>query len=296
MNRLPPMQILVLVFVLVTVALPFTGAAAPVGNLGDAMLWNPGPFRIEGGLAAVISLGVENQTNRLPSQMTRFAWINPNNVPAEERHYQQVRSSKNELTTMGAKIGIPYKDKALVYLVAGTSEASVDLHYEDWTVAFRAFETDSSFESDSDVFYGVGLGFIMHRGEYRKIPMTLGMDISYRRYSIEENRIATDGLSYASDLDEIQLAVCLSAQLKRFSPYAGVKISSITGTEDYVNQNEETSYFDEGYIHYTEDITWSKDVGYFFGVTTSIKGFLSVGLEFRGGDENAMGINATTRF
>lgn len=296
MNRLPPKLVIVFVFAVLSLSLAETGSAAPVGNLGDAMLWNPGPFRTQGGLAAVVSLSVESQTNRLPSQMTRFVWTNPNNVPLEERHFQQIRSSKNELKTMGAKIGIPFKDKALVYLVAGTSEASVDLHYEDWTVAFKAFETDSRFDSDSDVFYGVGLGFIMHRGEYRKIPMTLGMDISYRRYSIEENRIATDGLSYASDLDEIQMAVCLSAQLKRFSPYAGVKISSITGTEDYVNQNEETSYFDEGYIHYTEDITWYRNVGYFFGVTIPVKGFLSVGLEFRGGDENAMGINATTRF
>ena len=294
MNRLP--RRLLIVFIVSWIFfLPVAGTAAPVGNVGDPMLWSPGPFRQEGGLALVVSATIEKQANRLPSQMTRFAWSNPDILPPEERHYQQSRSSKNTLTTMGAKIGVPYRDSALFYAVVGTSDATIDFHYEDWTIS-RVFFQDHSFESGPNAYFGLGTSFIMHQAEYRKTPVTLGMDISYRHYTIEENRLSSDGLYYASDLDEIQIALCLSAKLKRFQPYAGVKVASVTGTEDYVNKNYATSYFKEGYIHYTEDITWSKNLGYFIGVSSSIKGLLSLGLEVRGGDESAVGVSATTRF
>lgn len=294
MNRSPNMLLIFSVFSFI-VLLPALGLAASVGNIGDPMVWDPGPFQKEGGISIVTSLMYGEQTNRLSEQMTRFPWTNPTTQPLEERHYEQIRSSKNALSTMGVKIGVPYKDKALFYAVAGKSDAKVNFHYGDWTV-LRGFETDNSFESDSDFFYGLGTSFVMQRGEVQKIPLTLGMDISYRRYSIEENRIASEGLSYSSDLDEIQMAVCLAAKLEKFSPYAGVKVASITGTEDYINKNFKTLYFEEGYIHYDQDITWSKNVGYFFGATTSIKGWVSLGIEFRGGDENAMELSATTKF
>ncbi len=293
MNRSPCM----LFFIVFACFITWAGSsfAATVGNIGDPMFWNPGPFQKEGGLSFIVSAVFEKQTNRLPSQMTRFAWANPNITPPEERHYQQVRSSKNSLTTMGMKIGVPFKDRALVYAVVGTSDSKVNFHYEDWTVN-RTYASDDAFESGPDTFFGIGTSFVMERGEFKKIPLTLGMDISYRRYSIGDDRWDADGLTYYSDLDEIQLAVCLSGDLKRFSPYFGVKVGSVTGTEDYMNRNYATAYFDEGYVHYTQDITWSKNIGYFLGATASFKDFVTVTLEFRGGDENAMGLSATTRF
>jgi len=288
MNRTPYM-----LMIFFTLLLPVLGLAAPVGNIGDPMLWNLGPFQTEGGLSLVTMLTFESQINRLPEQMTRFPWTPPGSD--EQRHYSQTRLSKNTLNTLGLKMGIPIKDKVLVYAVVGSSESTIDFHYEDWTVN-RSYESDDTFESGPDIFYGLGTSIVMQRGEYQKIPLTLGMDISYRRYSIEEDRLEAEGIAYSSDLDEIQIAFCLSAETKLFSPYLGVKVASITGTEDYINKNQRTYYFIEEYIHYTQDITWSKNIGYFFGVTTSIKDLLTVGVEFRGGDENAIGLNATTRF
>lgn len=290
MNRTPYM---LLVFFIVM--LPFIGTAAPVGNIGDPMLWNPGPFQTEGGLSLITTLTCESQTNRLPEQMTRFPWTNPTSSTAEQRHYSQTRFSKNTLNTLGMKMGIPIKDTVEIYAVFGTSDSTINFHYTDWTVS-RSYESIDTFESGPDIYYGLGSSIIMQRGEYQEIPLTFGMDISYRRYSIEEDRLKAEGLSYSSTLNEIQLAFCLSAKAELFSPYLGVKVASITGTEDYINQNVTTYYFKEEYIHYTQDITWSKNIGYYFGATTSIKGLVTVGLEFRGGDENAWGINATTRF
>lgn len=288
------MLLIFLTFIIIVV-LPSVGLAAPVGNIGDPMLWNLGPFQNNVRLSLIITVDYESQTNRLPEQITRFPWTNPDVEPLEQRHYPQTRSSKNSLDTLGLKMGIPIKDKALVYAVIGNSDSTINFHYEDWTVD-RSYASDDTFESGPDIYYGLGTSIVLQRGEYQKIPLTLGMDMSYRCYSIKENRIQTDGLSYSSTLDEFQLAFCLSAETKNFSPYLGVKVASITGTEDYINTNFETSYFPEGYIHYAQDITWSKNIGYFMGVTTSIKGFVTLGIEFRGGDENAMGLNATTRF
>lgn len=284
---------MLLIFIILT--LPVSGSAAPVGNIGDPMLWNPGPFQTEGGRSVITTLFYENQTNRLPMQLTRFAWTNPDITPAEERHYSQTRSSKNNLKTAGLKIGMPLKEMAMVYGVIGASEMTVNFKYTDWTVS-RDFSADSEFESGPVVFFGIGTNLIMQRGEFRKIPLTLGMDVSYRRYTIDDDRIAGEGLAYSASFNEVQLAFCLSADAKDFSPYLGIKVASITGSEDYTNNNHATKYFDEGYVHYNQDITWSKNLGYFMGVTTSIKGIVTVGLEFRGGNENAMGINATTRF
>lgn len=290
MTRMPYM--LMILFIIV---LPVIGSAAPVGNIGDTMLWNPGPFQKEGGISLITTLIFESQTNRLPEQITRFGWTNPNVSPLEQRHYPQTRLSKNTLNTFGMKIGMPIKDKAVIYGILGLSDLTIDLHYEDWTVS-RSFESDNTFESSPELFYGIGTSIVMHRGEYKKIPLTIGLDVSYRRYSIDENRLKEEGVSYSSTLDEFQLAFCLSAEAEGYSPYLGVKVASITGTEDYINKNYETKYFDEGYIHYTQDIVWSKNIGYFFGVTTSIKDMVTVGLEFRRGNENAIGLNATTRF
>lgn len=292
MNRTPYMLLIFFIFITV---LPVIGSAAPVGNIGDPVLWNPGPFQTEGGLSLITTLTFERQTNRLPEQITRFGWANPEGTPPEVYHYPQTRWSKNTFNTLGVKLGVPLRDKAVLYGVMGESDITVGLHYEDWTVS-RKYESNDTFESGPGIYFGLGTSLIIQRGEYQKIPLTLGMDISYRRYSIEENRIAGEGLYYSSTLDEFQLAFCLSAEAKNYSPYFGVKVASITGTEEYINKNYETNYFDEGYIHYNQDITWSKNLGYFFGVTTSIKGLVTLGLEFRGGDENAMGFNATARF
>jgi hypothetical protein len=284
-----------MLLIFIILMLPASGSAAPVGNIGDPMLWNPAPFQTEGGLSVITTFFYEDQTNKLPSQITRFAWSNPDVIPLEERHYSQTRISNNNLKTSGLKIGVPLKEMAMVYGIVGASDMTVKFQYEDWTVS-RTFAVNNEFNSGPDVFFGIGSSLVMHRGEYRNIPLTMGMDVSYRHYTIEEDRMAGEGLAYSAAFDEIQFAFCLSADAKDFSPYFGLKVASITGSEDYTNDNHATKYFDEGYIHYTRDITWSKNLGYFMGVTTSIKGVVTVGLEFRGGDENAMGINATTRF
>ncbi len=291
MNRIPYMLVVLFVFVMHGVSV----YAAPVGNIGDPILWNPSPFKKEAGLPLFATLTCERQINHLPEQITRFPWTNPSSTPPEERHYPQTRWSRNSIDTLGVKIGLPIFDKAVVYSVMGYSTATIDFNYKDWTVS-RNFYSLDTFESGPEVFYGCGADFIMHRGEYDRIPFTVGMDVSYRRYHVEEDRLNSDGVSYSANLNEIQLAFSVSSEFENFSPYCGVKVASITGDESYINMNYSTNYYIEGYIHYNQDIVWSKNLGYFLGVTTAIKGLVTVGLEIRGYDENSIGLNATTSF
>lgn len=272
---------------------PGTVFAAPVGNIGQGSSL----FRDNPSILFATSIIADHQKNTFLKQITRFPWTNPGISPPEERHYQQIRQSKTTINTLGAKLGLSILDKGSVYALVGTSVSSIDLTYEDWTVE-RGFNLSESFDSGPELFYGLGASLILHRGEYKKIPLTFGMDVSYRRLTIEEDRLnkVAEQTFYHSDLDEIQLAFCLSADLKRWSPYVGAKVASITGTEEYINRLEDSDYYPEGYIHYNEDITWSKNIGFAAGVTTSITEGLSVGLEVRFGDEQGLGLNATARF
>ena len=272
---------------------PVTVLAAPVGNIGQG----PSLFRDDPSILFVTSIIADSQKNTFLEQITRFPWTNPGITPPEERHYQQVRQSKTTINTLGAKIGLAYTDKGLFYALVGTSTATLDLYYEDWTVE-RGFSLNESFDSGPDLFYGLGASFIIQQGEYKKVPLTLGMDISYRRLTIEENRLTlpAEQTYYHSDLDEIQLAFCLSADLGNWSPYVGARVASLTGTEEYINRLEDSDYYSEGYIHYNEDITWFKNIGFVAGVTKPITDGLSVGLEVRLGDEQGLGLNATARF
>lgn len=276
--------------------LPLGVSAAPVGNLYDPALWDVRPFDHSSPLSLIVGVDLDRQKNTLPEQIRRFPWTNPNSSPAEERHYPQTRYSRNTLSTTGVKIGKPLSGNALIYGLAGVSDAKIGFHYEDWTVS-RTFESDDTFRSGPDVYYGVGASFLMHTETWDStVPWALAMDVKYRRFDIEEDKRTANGTAYACTLDEIQIAFSVSARLSSFSPYIGVKVASITGEETYINENYSTAYFPEGYIHYEDKITWFKNIGYLAGASMDIGEWFSLGLEVRTGDEKGLGINATTRF
>jgi hypothetical protein len=287
-------RILILTFLVFLI--PAAGFPSPVGNIGDPAVWTQGLLKTSGELSFTASVVLDQQTNNLPILVTRFNWTNPDVTPLEERAYSQIRWSHNTMTTLGTKIGVPFGNNALLYALLGSSYSKIKLHYEDWTVS-REYERNDSFSSGPDLYYGLGATIIMQRMEgYENIPLTIGMDINYRRYSTEENKIGINKTSYSSTMDEIQLAISLSANMELASPYAGVKVTSLTGKERYVNQNDATSYYPEGYVNYHNKIVWFKNIGYFVGVTRDISNMFSLGCEIRFGDEKGMGLTATTRF
>ncbi|WP_236891795.1 hypothetical protein [Desulfoluna limicola] len=238
----------------------------------------------------------DKQRNTLPNQQRMPMWDDSSTSNEEVRHYEQYRRSDNELTCSNIKVGTVIKNLWSIYLLYGICDSTIDLTYYDKTVAW-GFSVDSTFQSDGDPFYGVGLSFIMHEGNlWNTLPVKAGIDIKYRRFDFEVDTMDTNGTFYAATLDEIQMALLLSADTGFIQPYIGARISSTTGKEHYMNQNIPAPFYDKGYIDYEDDITWSKNMGYVIGAAYVVKEAVSINVELRFGDEEAMGCSASVRF
>lgn len=284
-----------LIIAILVLLRPWSINAAPVGNIGDEALWTSGILSKGFKFPFITSIIIDRQTNDLPVQVNRFNWTDPSVSPLEERTYSQTRWSRYTLDSLGLKIGIPVNDMTCIYGIVGDCNTMIDLHYEDWTVS-RVFKRNDSFSSENDFFYGIGATIIMQRIDYAKIPLTIGMDIKYRHFENSSDKLSSNLTAYSSTLDEVQIAVSLSAKLEYLSPYIGWKVANLTGHETYIDQNDFTSYFSEGYVHYSNAIVTSRNIGYCVGATKYISRLFSVGFEVRFGDERGLGINTTTRF
>lgn len=273
-----------------------TAISAPVGNIGDPGLWEGGLVREYGVSHIFVALDFDQQKIHHPKQIGRQKWDDPRTAIEEDRHYEQIRASRYQLTCSGIKVGTTLSRGCLVYALSGVCNSDILFRYWDTTIKFGYSEA-TTFKSDTDFYYGIGTSAIFHEGTFGEdMPFKLGMDIKYRRFDIEVDNLEADGTFYSTTLDEIQLALVLSAETGRFSPYLGAKISSMTGKEHYINKNTKSSFFDERYINYQDDITWSENLGYVAGGTFFIKETFSLNIESRFGDEEGLGCSATIRF
>ncbi len=274
-----------------------SGFCAPVGNIGDPAIWEYGIFTDPGTISVFISAEYDIQDNELAAQQRRVRWDDPRTTNDEIRHYEQIRSSKSTMTTAGARLGAVITESWTVYAMTGVCDTDMTFYHTDTTITF-GFEIEDEFNSKSDLYYGFGTSVLLHEGTFRDIPLAFGMDLKYRRFDFEDDRLESDGLFYSATLDEIQLALMLSADIGLFHPYGGVRISSITGKEQYINKNWASFYYPypENYINYKDDITWSKNLGYVAGVSVHLLETFSLNVESRFGDEEALGFSATVKF
>ncbi|VVS91735.1 hypothetical protein [Desulfoluna spongiiphila] len=273
-----------------------SGRCAPVGNIGDPALWNDRLFKAPGSRTLFISAEYDSQDNSLDDQQRRVRWDDPRSSTEEVRHYEQIRASESTFTCMGTRIGAVLTDAWTLYALTGVCDTELTFIHTDTTVNF-GFETSSDFESDSDLYYGIGTTVLLHKGTFRgTVPLTLGMDITYRRFDFEDDSLSENGTFYSATLDEIQLAIVLAADFGRVHPYAGARISSITGNEHYINKTIESYWYPQGYIDYEDDITWTKNVGFVVGASVQLPGAISLTVESRLGDEEALGVSATVAF
>ena len=269
---------------------------APVGNIGDPAIWEDGLFTDAGSFSIFISAEYDNQTNDFPSQQRRVRWDDPRTSLEEVRHYEQTRWSNSTMACAGARLGAVLSENWTVYAMTGVCDTELTFNYIDTTVNF-SFKSYEKFESKGDLYYGVGTTVLLHKGTFRDdIPIAFGMDIKYRRFDFEDDNITSNGTFYKSTLDEIQFALMVSADAGLFHPYAGARISSITGTEQFINKKQESHYYPEGYINYKDDITWSKNLGFVAGISLHPLEKVSLNVESRFGDEEAWGFSATVKF
>jgi len=269
--------------------------SAPVGNIGDPAIWEYGIFTDPGTISVFISAEYDSQDNSLANQQRRVRWDDPRTQMHEDRHYEQIRASKSTMTTAGARLGAVITESWTVYAMTGVCDTDMTFYHTDTTIQF-GFSIEDQFNSKSDLYYGFGTTVLLHRGSFNDIPVAFGMDLKYRRFDFEDDRLESDGLFYSATMDEIQLAIMLSADAGLFHPYAGARISSITGKEQYINKNWRSYYYPDEYIDYKDDITWAKNLGYVAGVSVHLLETFSLNVESRFGDEEALGFSATVKF
>ncbi|WP_300673953.1 hypothetical protein [Desulfoluna sp.] len=268
---------------------------APVGNIGDPALWKDGLFTDAGSFSIFISAEYDSQDNTLDPQQRRIRWDDPRTQLDEERHYEQIRSSKSTMACTGGRLGVMLSDSWTLYALSGVCDTELTFYHTDTTINF-GFELENDFESKSDFYYGVGTTVLLHQGTFSNIPLKLGMDLKYRRFDFEDDRLEADGLFYSATLDEFQLAVMLSAETGRIHPYAGARLSSITGKEHYINSTGKSYYYPAEHIDYRDDITWSKNIGFVAGASLHLLKSFSLNVESRFGDEEGYGVSATVKF
>ncbi len=298
------MKLLFYVILNVLFLLGAVASAAPVGNIGAPLLWGEG-FLVRGGLFNVtVSIDFDRQKNVLPDQLYRPRWLNEANDEVDYRHFDQIRSSKNEYTTKGVSIGAAIKQHNLVYLMAGVVNSTIDLKYYDKTISY-SFTTYSHFESDNDLYYGIGWSAIMHEGTiFKDTPVRFCMDTKYRKLEMEDNDLADKGKFYSTSLDEFQWGIVLSAQYENLFPYFGFRLSSLTGKEHFIDMTNTDSdgeeydaeFYENGYIEYSRDISWFKNTGYLAGVSYYFKELVIINAEYRSGSEEGVGFSATVKF
>ena len=275
--------------------------AAPVGNTGSPALWDEGLLVKEGRFHFTAALDFDYQKNELPGQIRRFPWTDPGQVTPEQRHYEQIRMSSNSFLCSGIKLGATINESAMVYLLTGVMNTTVDMTYYDKTISY-GYSTGSDFESDNEFYYGAGFSVIMHRGTWKKdTPVKVGMDLKYRKLEMEESNLGSAGEYYSSSLDELQMAFVISAETERFYPYFGLRISAMSGRERYINKNiplilAPARYYDTGYIDYRRDINWFKNTGYVTGMSFYVKDLWLFNVEIRRGDEEGFGLSSTIKF
>jgi hypothetical protein len=269
---------------------------APVGHIGDPVVWGEGLIFDNWNSSVFMAVEWDRQRNTLPAQQRMPRWDDPRTVLNEVRHYEQIRTSDNELITSNIKLGAVIENVGTFYLLYGLCDSKINLTLSDKTV-LNGFSMNNTFQSDGDPFYGVGFSFIMHEGSlWDTIPIKTGVDIKYRRFDFEVDNRDKNDTFYAATLDEIQMALVISADAGFIQPYVGARISSTTGKEHYMHQAVPAPYYDAGYIDYEDDITWSKNLGYVIGAAYAIKEVASINVELRFGDEEALGCSASVRF
>lgn len=290
------MKLLFYVLLNVLFLLGAMASAAPVGNIGAPLLWGEG-FLVSGGLYNVTaSIDFDSQKNDLPDQQNRVIWATSTVANPEYRHYEQIRSSKNEYFTSGMTLGATIKQANMIYLMAGVVNSKIDLTYYDKTIDF-GFTTKANFESDNDFYYGIGWSSIIHEGHFMEdTPVRFGLDTKYRKLEMEDDDLSDSGKFYSTSLDEFQFALVLSAEVGNIFPYLGCRISSITGSEHFIDKNIGGAYYENGYIDYHRDIKWFKNTGYLAGASYYIKELVIVNLELRSGSEEGIGFSTTVKF
>lgn len=180
-----------------------------------------------------------------------------------------------------ARISYTIAEKADVYVMLGMlSNAKVTEHNSSFDIIY---DVDNAFT------WGLGATLLAFETEG---GFRAGMDGKYRQTSPELSKVTVDGVDYELDESEVeygewQVALAFSQQMGKFAPYAGVKYSDI---------NTKAKATVSGTEYETEERGSKNTVGPFVGISFLPNDNLSLNVEGRFIDENAVSVSLAYKF
>ena len=273
-------------FIMITIVFAAgTAFGAPVGNIADPSVLSTGKFSGERAYGFIAGVETEFVSNR--------SFLDQEN--------------KLKFNFYGVKAGAALKDNLFIYTDLGIGEMEDSKRIHNWepvrSVVFVRIDR-VEIETDPNFVFGLGVTALMYEHKIDEdVFFRIGLDVKYRRISLETDsaviRLSNfdSGLSeiksasYAINMDEYQGALAASLQYENFVPYIGFKISDCNGDEKIAIKN-----FAAGSIDYSGNFYTNGKSGLFLGLTYYISNTFSIGIEGRERDEEAFNVTAQMRF
>ena len=193
-----------------------------------------------------------------------------------------------EFRCYGGKIGAIFQNKFILYGLLGNAT------YKE---AFTDQGSNVKIESKEDLAWGFGATAILYEMELKNSILRFGVDGRWRKTSLDIDKITIDNTVYtipsgsvtnmSLDYSEWQFAGAASLEWSKLVPYVGVKYSKIDATAKATVSG--TNYADS-------DIKLKNSVGIFAGCDFLVMDSVSVNVEGRFVDEEAMTIGIAVRF
>ncbi len=266
-----------LVVCLILVASVAVASAAPVGNIAI-----PSKGMLKKGMA--VGDVEDSQFSLVISPEMDFIF----------NRKLESRIGKNEFNFYGAKIGATVANKGLVYFLLGGGDVK-----QEFTISGQAVK----YDTNSAFIWGAGGTVVVWEYEPFVASMDehmlrIGVDARYRRIELDVEELTVDGAAYMKtgttsvltsatyEANEWQIAPALSYQFNNFVPYIGVKYSDIDGDAKALVSGTE----------YKQDLKADGNIGVFGGIDIVMGNFVSINIEGRMIDEEALTLSANARF
>ena len=191
-----------------------------------------------------------------------------------------------ELTTFEGKLGVVLDDKYIIYGLLGSAK------YEE---EYTTLGSNLRVETEDTMLYGFGATLIFYETELENSTLRVGMDGKWRTVDFDIEKVVINGVSYSIpsgsvtalslELTEWQFAVATSLEWQKLVPYIGVKYSNVEGTSSITISG----------ITY-ENTGDESDVGIFVGCDVLVTDSMSINVEGRFIDEEAITVGCAVRF
>lgn len=180
------------------------------------------------------------------------------------------------------KISLFVNNKVDAYVLIGTQESNV-----------RNFVNEHYIiNGKTDIAYGAGVSYIIYTTEIWNGIGRIGADVKYRQFQpdIDDLKYYHETIPVNDDkmiFREWQASLGFSYQYKKFVPYAGIKYSDLHARIKFRQDNNLIS---------ETDIRSDNIIGLFAGLDVILNDFITLNMEVREFDEEALNLGMSIRF